>query len=356
MTPITEEKLKEYLTLFQVKEENYCLKPITNSHINDTYRVEDEKGEGRYIFQRINHNVFHKPEQVMDNIVMVTEHIKKKIAATDNPDERQVLSVVPARGNGSYIETGEGFFRVYKFIRDAYSCDHVTRDEEFVQVAAAIGHFHSLLSDFDGSRLHITIPDFHNTPKRLEGFKKAVEEDAFGRAAGVQEEIRFILNREPLARAYEGKGGLKLRVTHNDTKPSNVMLDKKTGRGLCMIDLDTVMPGIICDDFGDAIRSGTCKIRENGLEGYQGDYFDSHLYEVFHKAFLQECGEMLTKTEQELLPVGAMKITYEQALRFLEDYLKGDVYYKVAYARQNLQRAKIQMNLLMEMETYLQEK
>lgn len=352
MNPISNEKLQAYLAMFQIEHSNYSLNPITNSHINETYLVADEHGRARYIFQRINHDVFQKPAQVMENIVVITEFMRRKVAGKYDAN-RQVMGVILTKEGKSYVVSEDGYFRMYDYISDAYSCDRISKPEEFWQVAVAIGRFHKLLEDFDGKKLNITIPDFHNTPKRLEGFKKVVEEDALGRAAGAQKEIQFILEREKLAKAFGGKEGLRLRVTHNDTKPSNVMLDRNTGKALCMIDLDTVMPGTICDDFGDAIRSGACKVKENGIEGYEGDYFDYDLYKVFHEAFLQECGEMLTLTEREMLPVGAMKITYEQALRFLEDYLKGDVYFKATDEKQNLRRARVQMRLLKEMEEYL---
>ena len=413
-----ESRYREYLKYFQIEDEDYTLIPITNSHINDTYCVQDSKGDNRYIIQHINSYVFPYPEKVMENMVLVTKYIQKKCEVSekklisDNLDNsaksRETLRLISTKDGKSHLEIEGKHIRMFDYIQDAYSCDRIRSPEEFRQVAVAIARFHKLLSDIDVERLHITIPDFHNTPKRLEGFKKVVEEDPKGRAKRVREEIDFILQRENLAKSFEGKiiksqntknpgltdckdmdeiDGLKLRVTHNDTKPANVMLDKHTGKALCMIDLDTVMPGVICDDFGDAIRSGACKIREEGIqeariEGIQEEredilqrcgkttnsyppesgiyeskreytYFDKELYDVFYEAFIEECKDFLTPTEIEMLPVGAMKITYEQALRFLEDYLKGDVYFKVTDEEQNLRRARVQMNLLKEMEEAL---
>ena len=393
----------EYLKLFQIEDAEYNLIPITNSHINDTYRVQDKNGVNRYIIQRINSYVFPEPEKVMENIVLVTRHIQEKAK------QSETLTLIPAKDGKSYVKVDEDYIRMYAFIEDGYSCDAVTSPEEFRQVAMAIARFHKLLADIDIGGLHTTIPDFHNTPKRLDGFKRVVEQDPMKRAEKVKAEIDFILKREPLAKAFEGKvindiklgeehwvrkeenetDGIRLRVTHNDTKPANIMLHKRTKEAMCMIDLDTVMPGVICDDFGDAIRSGTCKVKEEtGVEKDCGEngarlkmqvqesrcencggvnetekgntdklqYFDVDLYNVFYEAFIEECGDILTPMEKEMLPVGAMKITYEQALRFLEDYLKGDVYFKVSDEEQNLRRARVQMRLLQDMECVLLKK
>lgn len=405
-----ESKFHDYLKYFEIEEREYDLVPITNSHINDTYRVQDKNGVNRYIIQRINAYVFPQPEKVMENIVLVTEHIQKKCQAIGEEnlsagiagnvgESRETLKIIPTKDGKSYLEMDGNYIRMFEFIQDAYSCDQISCPEEFRQVAIAIGRFHKLLKDIDVSKVNVTIKDFHNTPKRLEGFKQVVAEDPKGRADNVRDEIEFILQREALAKSFEGKiidvqnthkqelgggkepkeiDGLILRVTHNDTKPANVMLDKHTGRAVCMIDLDTVMPGVICDDFGDAIRSGTCKVREevagegekagrkiiackSGTESVdvgvevevEENYFDKELYDIFYEAFVEECKDFLTPMEIEMLPVGAMKITYEQALRFLEDYLKGDVYFKVSDEEQNLRRARVQMLLLQDMEKVL---
>lgn len=348
------EIFQDCLKFFQIDDGEYELFPITNSHINDTYRVMDAGGVNRYIIQRINAYVFPHPEQVMENVVRVTEHIRKKGCG-------ETLTIIKTKDGENYKKVREDYIRMYAFLADGYSCDKVKDEREYMQVAKAIGSFLKLVGDMDARKLHATIPDFHNTPKRLEGFRRVVKEDPMHRVAKVLPEIEFILQREALARAYEGRADLPLRVTHNDTKPANVMLHKETGEALCMIDLDTVMPGILCDDFGDAIRSGCCMVAEELCgdapnENVTGEtrYFNERFYQAFHEGFLEACQDVLTKTEKELLPVGAMKITYEQALRFLEDYLKGDVYFKVSDEEQNLRRAKVHMRLLEEMEEKLQ--
>ena len=326
-----------------------------NGHINDTicltYNVDGKIK--KYVLQKINKYVFHHPDELMDNTVRVTEHIRKKVIADGGDSEREVLSVVlTADGRTFCTDDDDDYWRVTEFIENSESREAIDKPDDFYQTGLAFGHFQNQLSDFPAETLYETIPGFHNTRSRFDNFVKTVEEDPCGRADECREEINFILERKDLAyyamNSYE-KGELPLRVTHNDTKINNLMFDKTTGRPLCVIDLDTVMPGFAMYDFGDAIRTGANTGAEDEPD-VSKIACDLELYEAFAKGFIEGCEGKLTGHEIDTLPMGALGITYEQALRFLEDYIKGDVYYKTAYAKHNLVRTHTQIKLVQDME------
>ena len=246
--------------------------PYGNGHINDTYRLTFEQS-GRlvhYILQQMNRKVFRKPEELMENIEGVTAWLKKKIQENGGDIYRETLNVIPSAEGKAWCvdDTGE-YWRAYYFIENALCLDQAAGTQDFYESAVAFGHFQRLLSDYPADTLHETIPDFHNTPDRFRKFRAAVEADVCGRAAAVQDEIRFVMEREAFThtlmdRLAEGK--LPLRVTHNDTKLNNIMLDEKTRKGICVIDLDTVMPGLSVNDFGDSIRFGASTGAEDERE------------------------------------------------------------------------------------------
>lgn len=329
-----------------------------SGHINDTYRLtyETPKGTKRYILQRMSKSIFKKPVELMENVSGVTAWLRKKIIENGGDPERETLTLVKSNDGLPYFvdSTGE-YWRVYLFIEGATCYDAVKDDNDFYQSAVAFGHFQRLLADYPAETLHETIKDFHNTPDRLEKFKKAVAEDICGRAASVQKEIDFILEREELTHALydlQLDGRLPLRVTHNDTKLNNIMIDDETGKAICVIDLDTVMPGLAANDFGDSIRFGASTAVEDEQDLSKVSC-DLHLFEVYTKGFIEECGDALTDLELDLLPMGAILMTFECGIRFLTDHLEGDHYFRIHREGHNLDRARTQLVLVKDMEEKL---
>ena len=324
-----------------------------SGHINDTYRVTCSIGteETHYVLQKINTAVFRHPGEVMENIRRVTDWLRKKKLSMGRDADREVLSIVPAKDGSDGLWLDDEYWRVYRFIENAVAYDQTEDEQVFRESAAAFGQFQYLLSDFPAHLLHETIPHFHHTPLRLLAFTDAVSEDPCARAGGAAGEIRFLQEHAGLADVLCSRleaGTLPLRVTHNDTKLNNVMIDKATGRAVCVIDLDTVMPGLSATDFGDAIRFGASTAREDEPD-LDKVRFDLSRYSSYTRGFLEGCAGALTPEEYEMLPWGALVITYEQALRFLGDYLLGDLYYKISFPQHNLIRARTQIRLLEQM-------
>ncbi len=357
MKPVTQTQLENAIKQFCGDQKTSGGVNYGSGHINDTYRIVLERGEGVpaeiLILQRMNTEIFTEPILLMENIANVTGHLKKKIAENGGDPKRETLSIVYAQdGKPYYVDEAENFWRCYPFIADTISLDRAETTEDFYQSAVAFGNFQRLLSDFPAEQLHETIPHFHDTKARFEVFKKAVAEDICGRAAGVKEEIEFILAREDVANVFgdmQAKGELPLRVTHNDTKLNNVLMDSKTRKGLCVIDLDTVMPGLAMNDFGDSIRFGASTADEDEPDLSKVSC-DMGLFEVYTKGFIEGCGGKLTEKEIELLPMGAKVMTYECGMRFFTDYLQGDTYFKIHREGQNLDRCRTQLKLVADME------
>lgn len=327
-----------------------------NGHINDTfvalYQLEDGS-KIRYILQRMNHDTFKQPEQLMENIAGVTEFLKKKILLKHGDINRETMNIIPTiDGNTFYKDSIGSYWRAYIFIEDATCFDMVEKPDDFYQSAIAFGHFQEQLADYPASTLHETIPNFHNTPIRFENFKKALEEDSLGRAKEVAAEIDFVMKREKdthiLIDLY-AEGKLPLKVTHNDTKLNNIMIDNKTRKAICVIDLDTVMPGFSVNDFGDSIRFGASTGAEDEPDLSKVN-FDLSLYELYTKGFLEGCNGSLTETEIDMLPVGAKMMTLECGIRFLTDYLQGDTYFRIHHEKHNLERTRTQFKLVSDME------
>lgn len=346
---------KEVIENFQFEGEYTEGIPYGSGHINDTFRVTfQHKGETkRYILQRMNNQIFLNPEELMENVVGVTSWLRKKIVENGGEPERETLNLVPAKDGKAFYKDREGeYWRVYLFIEGAKTYDLVENQEDFYQSAVAFGRFQGLLADYPAETLHETIQDFHNTVKRLDTFKKAVEADACGRAAQVQEEIQFVLDREALAHKLcdmQAEGKLPLRVTHNDTKLNNIMIDDETRKAICVIDLDTVMPGLSVNDFGDSIRFGASTGAEDEPDLSKVSC-SMELFELYTKGFVEGCKGSLTEEELDMLPVGAMTMTYECGMRFLTDYLEGDHYFKIHREGHNLDRCRTQFKLVKDME------
>ena len=329
-----------------------------SGHINDTYRLtyETPQGTKRYILQRMSTSIFKKPLELMENVSGVTAWLRKKIIENGGDPERETLTLVKSNDGLPYFvdSTGE-YWRVYLFIEGATCYDAVKDDNDFYQSAVAFGHFQRLLADYPAETLHETIKDFHNTPDRLEKFKKAVAEDICGRAASVQKEIDFILEREELTHALydlQLDGRLPLRVTHNDTKLNNIMIDDETGKAICVIDLDTVMPGLTANDFGDSIRFGASTALEDEQDLSKVSC-DLHLFDVYARGFIEGCGGALTDLEIDMLPMGAILMTFENGIRFLTDHLEGDHYYHIHREGHNLDRCRTQLTLVIDMQEKL---
>ncbi len=321
-----------------------------NGHINDTFLVDTDP---KCIVQRINSNVFKDPEAVMENIVAVTEHIRKKVEEEGGDTEREVLTVIPTiDGKPFYKATDEDYFRAYKFISGAISYDVVEDPSRFYNVAKAFGKFQKMLSDFPMDKLTETIPRFHDTRDRFNQLKEAIKNDKLGRLSQVKDEVEFALSRENdtdviLDAIHEGL--VPIRVTHNDTKLNNIMIDEKTGEGVCVIDLDTVMPGSLLYDFGDALRFGASTAEEDEAD-LSKVHIDLELFKAFSKGFIEEMKDTFTEKEKELLVFSVKLITFELGMRFLADYLNGDTYFKIHRENHNLDRARNQFALVKDIE------
>lgn len=341
---------------FAIEGEIGSIEAHGNGHINDTFLVTCRLAEGktrRYILQRMNQEVFKNPKELMENVTGVTTFLQNKIRENGGDPEREALNVILLKDGGSYWQEEDNtFWRVYRFVEGADSLDVVERPEEFYESAVAFGQFQKLLADYPAESLHETIPNFHNTIDRVEKFKKAVEADVMKRAADVREEIQFVLDREADCHVLcdmLAAGEIPLRVTHNDTKLNNIMLDHETGKGICVIDLDTVMPGSALYDYGDSIRFGANTGAEDEKD-LSKISCDLELFSLYTKGFIEGCGGSLTEKEIRMLPMGAKLMTLECGMRFLTDYLEGDHYFKIHRPEHNLDRTRTQFRMVKDME------
>ena len=327
--------------------------PHGNGHINNTFLVDSKP---RVILQRINTNVFKNPAEVMGNIMAVTAHLRAKIAAAGGDPTRETLTFLTTKEGLPYYKTEEGdYWRAYYFVEDMICLEVAKSPADFAEVAHAFGRFQRMLADFPADRLAETIARFHDTPNRFAQLEEAIAADRAGRVKSVEKEIAEVRKFAKYASLIVdgiAEGTVPLRVTHNDTKLNNVLLDGKTRKGICVIDLDTVMPGSLLYDFGDAMRTGasTGAEDETDLDKVQ---FDLTKFEAFTAAFLEELGDSMTARERELLPLSALIITVEQGTRFLADHLGGDLYYHIHRENHNLDRARTQLKLAAEIEKLL---
>lgn len=343
----TSEALANYLNAHVT----YC-EPYGNGHINNTFLVIADK---RYILQGINTSIFTRPDELMENIIGVTEHIRNK-AAEDK--ERATLVIIPTLdGQNFFCDSHGKYWRMFEFTERTVTFEAVEKAEDFYNCAVAFGQFQRALADYPAHTLHETIINFHNTPIRYENLMRAAENDVCGRLAEVTEELKFAKARREFCSILENAhacGDLPLRVTHNDTKLNNILFDEKTSKPVCVIDLDTVMPGYSVNDFGDSIRFGANTANEASTD-YSNVKLDLELFEAYTKGFLEGCDNALTETEIKLLPIGAIMMTLECGMRFLTDYLEGDVYFRIHRPKQNLERARNQFALVADMEKKMDE-
>ena len=324
--------------------------PYGSGHINDTFCVIYTRNgtQIRYLLQRINHDIFKDPAALMENIRRVTEHLRQKYAGL--PDAgRRVLTLIPTHdGEAFHRDAAGNCWRVLNFIEGVRAFDAVESPAQAWQAAKAFAEFQKQLADLPAPRLHDTIPDFHNTPKRFATLEQAVSADVVGRVKLARLEIEFALSRKAICRVLL-EAGLPERVTHNDTKLNNVLLDEATGEGICVIDLDTVMAGLAAYDFGDLVRSATCPAGEDERD-LSAVGMRLPMFEAIARGYLSVAGEFLTPAEKQLLPFAGKLITFETGIRFLTDYLSGDCYFKVRRDGQNLDRCRRQFKLVESIE------
>lgn len=331
------------------------LSRLGSGHIHDTYLADVQGADGterKLVLQRINQNVFREPEKLMENIVRVTAYLRQRIAETGGDPARETLRfLTDGEGKPYYLDPVGEYWRCSDYIEGADSYDTLADPELFRQGGLAFGRFHRLMADFPSESLYIPIRGFHDTAGRLEAFKKAAAEDRIGRAAAVREEIQFFLSNQNYATAFSAllQDKKMLRVTHNDTKLNNVLFDRATRRGLCVIDLDTVGPGLAMHDFGDAVRSG-CNPAGESPADLGLVRFDLALFVSFAQGYLSGAAGALSEAEIRLFPMGALVMTYECGLRFLTDYLQGDVYFRITSPDHNLLRARAQIALFRDMQ------
>lgn len=335
------------------------IQPFGSGHIHQTYRIfSPEPAHPGYILQRINHEVFRQVEVLMDNFSLVTRHIREKLTQVPGRDpDREVLQVLPTREGSSYVRTEAGrYWRLLLFIPGSKSYDLIQNPAQAEEGGRAFGEFITLLADVPPSTLRETIPDFHHIGKRLVKFEQVLAADSLGRAREQEKWIHFVQARAEemqMLLRQGAEGILPMRITHNDTKFNNVLLDAHD-KALCVVDLDTVMPGFMAYDFGDAIRTGASTAAEDAPD-LARIAIDMDIYRGFARGFLQACAGILTEAERKSLAFGAKLMTYIMAVRFLTDFIEGDVYYHIHYPQQNLARAKAQLTLLQAMEARFEE-
>ena len=340
---------------FAINGEIELYVPYGNGHINDTYLIGTRVNGGqlKYILQKINKNVFKNPPRLMDNFARVTEYLASVIAENGGDPARQTLNIVPAIDGKVYYQSPDGdYWRMLTFISDSMCYDRVEKPEQFYESAVAFGNFQYMLRDFPADTLYETIPNFHNTPDRYRQLCEAVEADKFGRLAEVTAEVEFVRAREEFIGTLEREhmaGRLPLRVTHNDTKLNNILFDSNTKKPICVVDLDTIMPGYSVNDFGDSIRFGATTAAEDEIDLSLVN-FDIELYELYVKGFIEGANGGLTEGEIDMLPTAAIMMTLECGMRFLTDYLSGDTYFKTSRRGHNLDRARNQFKLVSDME------
>ncbi len=354
--PLSQREIRNLVNQFIIYGDFLVGVPFGNGNVNDTYQLTFDQGGLRlhYILQRVNKSVFPEPEKLMDNVERVTDHILKKIREAHLETQKRTLRLLRSETTGKpYISAKNGdLWRAYVFVEHARAYEVLESPEQAFKVASAFGQFQLDLVDFDG-RLHETIPNFHNTVKRYEQLEQAIAEDRAGRLSKVQPEVDFVMARKEEAGTllrFNASGDIPERITHNDTKANNILMDDLSGNGICVLDLDTVMPGLSLYDFGDMVRSGTNAAEEDEIDlSKVGMRFD--MYEAFHKGFMSTAGGFLTPAEREMMPFSGKLITLEIGIRFLADYLNGDIYFRTRRPHHNLDRARNQFKMVESIES-----
>jgi Ser/Thr protein kinase RdoA (MazF antagonist) len=341
---------------FQFEGDYHGVERLRSGHINDTYALWFRHPGGsmhRYLLQRINHHVFQNPEKLMQNIQAITAHLRGKIVAGGGDPARETLTLIPTIEDRAFCQTPDGsYWRAAIFIEGAQTYEIVENLDHVYNVALAFGRFQRLVSDFPAERLHETIPGFHDTPSRFQAFVDAVERDTANRARSARAEIEFVERRAgdmSILVDLQQQGRVPQRVTHNDTKFNNVMIDDSTGKGICVIDLDTVMPGLSLYDFGDAVRSGANPAAEDERD-LSKVTIDLDILDRFAGGYLDAARDFLTPLEIDYLPFSARLMTLECGMRFLTDYLNGDVYFRIDRLNHNLDRSRTQFKMVRDME------
>ena len=353
------DQLRGVLDAFALEGELMQVTAFGTGHINNTYRsVYDQAGtKVRYTHQRINEQVFKRPEEVMENIDRILGHLRAKILAAGLPDpDRRCLRLVRGKTGKPWVRDAEGgYWRTYAFIEKSKTCEVLESDRQAENIARAVGRFQLMLADLGGARLHETIPGFHDTPARYKTFHQILESDPVGRASSVRAEIDWVLANEEracaIARAMATEA-VPERITHNDTKANNILLDETSGEAICVIDLDTVMPGSLLFDFGDLVRTSTGTAAEDEADASRME-MRLPFFRALAKGFIGETASILTDGERDLLPEAGRSITVEQALRFLGDHIAGDTYYRILRPGQNLDRTRTQIALVNSMDNQM---
>ncbi len=354
----SEAAVREILSRFTLSGEFVSFEPIGCGHINDTLCVtlKEQDDDMRYILQRINTHVFTKPAELMENVANVTSYLARILRENGADPARGTLTVFPTKDGKLFYRTDAGdCWRVYNYVENTYTLQAIRDPQDFQKSGEAFGNFQKLLADYPSDTLYETIPHFHDTASRFENFKKALRADAVGRAQTVQPEIDFVLQREADTHVLVDllqKGELPLRVTHNDTKLNNILFDNDTKEGICVVDLDTVMPGLSLYDFGDSIRFGASTAAEDEPD-LSKVHFSMELFRAYTRGYLGAAGDSLTATEIAYLPFSAKLMTLECGMRFLTDYLEGDGYFRISYPEHNLVRCRTQFALVAEMEAQM---
>ena len=352
----TNEQLMAILKQFAIDEDMVSAVPFGNGHINDTLKVTNSKGEIKYILQRINHHIFTNVDMLQNNIFTVTSHIREKLVARGEQDvDRKVLTFIPAKDGKLYHFDGDSYWRVCLFIPRSKSFEEVTPQLSY-EAGKAFGDFQTMLSDLPADALGETIPNFHNMEFRLKQFRDAVEAKAAGRLEEVKDLVAEIEKRAKdmcIQEELYREGKLKKRTNHCDTKVNNIMFDEE-GKVLCVIDLDTVMPGFVLSDIGDFIRTGANTGAEDD-ENLDNVEVNLEIFEAYTRGYMETAKAFLTPQEIKLLPYGGRLLTYMQTVRFLTDYINGDTYYKIHSPKHNLIRTKAQFKLLLSLEAHAPE-
>jgi hypothetical protein len=350
-------QLKEVIAAFQTHGNAVSAAPYGSGHINDTYAVtfDYEGASTRYILQRINHNVFKQPDAVMSNIERVTRHVRGKLECAGIDDiDRRTLTLIPTESGGiSYVDGAGNTWRMYIFIEGAQTYDELETTVQAYQAASAFGSFMKQLADLPGEPLTETIPGFHDTRARFDALQAAIDADVCNRAAEVKGEIAFAGRRESMVDRLldlQRNGDIPLVTTHNDTKLNNVMLDDATGEGICVIDLDTVMPGLSLYDFGDMVRTAVRPCPEDEVD-LSKVVARGEMFEAIARGYLASAGDALNAVEKDHLAFSAKLITFEIGMRFLTDYLQGDVYFKTHRPHQNRDRCRVQFAMAASLES-----
>jgi len=353
---IPEHILSEAVAAFDFGAPVTSVARFGSGHVNDTFRAEtalEDPCHNCFILQRISEVAFHHPDEVMANVYGITEYLGKKIIQSGGNRSREALEVIrPRSGELYYTDSEQGAWRVFPFVTDIECYDRAETPELFEATARAFGRFQHMLDGYPAETLYETIPHFHDTEDRLAKLKAAVEHDCMGRVAQCADEIAFAIAHEAdcsVALQALREGILPLRVTHNDTKLNNVLIDKSTGEGMCIVDLDTTMPGLSINDFGDSIRFGANHAAEDEKDLNKVN-FDINLFEAYTRGFLDGAAGSLTQAELDYLPWGAKLMTLECGIRFLTDYLVGDIYFHISRPEQNLDRCRTQFKLVRDME------